>query len=165
MDIIDVLLESHAALRGGLEAVAAPFRQPHGVGWDDRVALDQARLLRDIEIFFASFKSHETAEDELLAAVSGRFALDGESRAAFQEGRRTLGEIMKLFGAVAFCCDGEHVYRVRELLFRLREELDAHLVFEESILFPTLRAGLPADLLRELGLRALEAKQAEASGR
>lgn len=154
MDIIDFFLESHAALRGEIEAVEAPFKRPHGVGWDDCVVLDNKRLLRNINAFFASFKKHEAAEDAFLAEVAGQFTLDAETRAAFDEGRRSLGEIMKLFGAVAFSCDGEHVHRVRELLSRLREELESHLAYEEKILFPQMKKRLPAGLLRELGLQA-----------
>lgn len=151
MDIIDAFLETHAVLRGELSALEAPFKRAHGVGWDDCMSLDQKSLLRDINAFFASFKKHEAAEDEFLAKVAGRFELDAQTRAAFAEGRRALSEIMKLFGAVAFSCDGEHVHRVRELLSRLRQELEAHLAYEEKILFPLLKKALPSELLRELG--------------
>jgi iron-sulfur cluster repair protein YtfE (RIC family) len=40
---------------------------------------------------------------------------------------------------------------VRELLSRLRQELESHLSYEEKILFPLLKKRLPAGLLRELG--------------
>lgn len=155
MDIIDVFLESHTALRGDISGLEAPFTRAHGVGWDDCVVLDQKRLLRDINAFFGAFKNHEKAEDDFLVEVSGLFELDAQTRAAFAEGRRALAEIMKLFGAVAFSCDGEHVHRVRELLSRLRQELEAHLSYEEKTLFPLLRKRLPAALLRELGAQAL----------
>lgn len=154
MDIIDVFLESHAALRGELATLSAPFDRPHGVGWDDCVSLDMKRLSRDMRTFFDAFKKHEAAEDEFLTEVSGQFALDAQTQASFAEGRRSLGEIMKLFSVVAFSCDGEHVHRVRELLFRLREELEAHLVYEEKILFPLLKSRLPAERLGEIGRRA-----------
>lgn len=154
MDIIDFFLESHAALRGDVSRLEAPLKRAHGVGWDDCVAIDQKRLLRDVNGFFDSFKKHEMAEDDFLAEVSGQLVLDAQTRAAFAEGRRALSEIMKLFGAVVFSCDGEHVHRVRELLSRLRQELEAHLSYEEKILFPLLRDRLPEALLRELGAHA-----------
>lgn len=154
MDIIDVFLERHAALRRDLTALEAPFRLPHGVGWDDCVALDCERLLRDIELFFAAFKSHVQAEDDFLKEVSGRVPLDPAVREDFAQGRRAVAGIMKLFGAVAFTFDGEHVHRVRELLSRMHDEVEEHLLFEEKTLFPIVRRSLPADLLREHASRA-----------
>lgn len=153
MDIIDVFLEKHAGLRAELESLAAPFNRPHGVGWDDCLSLDRERMLRDVDSFFASFREHEASEDELF---SERLSLDEPTRAAFDAGRRAVADIMKLFGAVAFTCDGEHVHRVRELLSRMREEVEAHLAYEEKVLFPMMRERLPAALLRRLGERAME---------
>lgn len=158
MDIIDVFLERHAALRGELSALEAPFRQPHGVGWDDCVALDGEALRRDAEAFFASFRGHALEEDEFLAAARARAGLDEELLRAFAEGRRSVADIMKLFGAVAFTCDGEHVHRVRELLSRMRDEVEAHLRFEETSLFPAFRERVPAGLLREHGERVLRSR-------
>ncbi len=151
MDIIDYFLENHAALRTELEALAAPFKRTHGVGWDDCVVLDQPRLFQNVTAFIASVKEHEMQEDEVLREVCVLLEEDAKALAALAEGRRSLREILKLFNVIAYNCDGEHVHRVRELLFRLREELEPHLAFEEKILFPLLRARLPAKLLRELG--------------
>jgi len=156
MDIIDVFLERHAILRGELTALEAPFRQPHGVGWDDCLALDGEALRRDADAFFASFRGHALDEDEFLAEAGALLNLDAQTQEAFGEGRRSVGDIMKLFGAVAFTCDGEHVHRVRELLSRMREEVEAHLLFEERTLFPLFKQRVSAALLREHGLRARE---------
>lgn len=158
MDIIDVFLERHGALRAELAGLAAPLRRPHGVGWDDCVSLDCQRLRRDIEAFFASFRAHEAAEEEVLTEIAGQFKLDAAMRAAFEDGRRAVADIMKLCGAVAFSFDGEHVHRLRELLGRMTEEVEAHLAYEEKSLFPLLRERLPAARLRELGDRAREAE-------
>jgi iron-sulfur cluster repair protein YtfE (RIC family) len=151
MDIIDYFLENHAALRAELEALASPFKRTHGVGWDDCVVLDQNRLFQNVTAFIASVKEHELQEDEVLSEVCVLLEEDAKALAALAEGRRSLREILKLFNVIAYNCDGEHVHRVRELLFRLREELEPHLEFEEKVLFPLLRARLPAKLLRELG--------------
>jgi hypothetical protein len=153
MDIIELFLERHAALRKELAALESQFQRPHGVGWDDCVSLDCKRLLRDIEGYFASFRDHEEMEDEFLSEVSALVKLDATTRDAFTSGRRAVADIMKLFGAVAFSFDGEHVHRVRELLSRMSGEVESHLVFEEKILFPLLRERLPSALLRELGER------------
>ena len=48
------------------------------------------------------------------------------------------------------------MHRVRELLFRLRQELEAHLTYEEKILFPLLKKRLPEVQLRELASDARE---------
>lgn len=148
MDIIDVFLERHAALRRDIASLEAPFLPPHGVGWDDCVAVDCERLLRDVERFFAAFKSHVLAEDRFLKDAAAKLKLDAATEAEFSEGRRAVAGIMKLFAAVAFTFDGEHVHRVRELLSRMHEEVEEHLDFEESILFPLLRERLPPDLLQ-----------------
>lgn len=155
MDIIEVFLEKHGQLRRDLEALEAPFRRPHGVGWDDCVSVDCKCLLKDIEGFFASFKDHEAAEDEFMSEVSHLVKPDAATSAAFANGRRAVADIMKLFGAVAFTFDGEHVHRVRELLSRMGREVETHLAFEEKRLFPMLKARVPAAVLREAGERAL----------
>ena len=139
MDNIEVLLVNHSELRAELEILAAPFNCAHGVGWDDCVALDRKRLIRDITAFITSVKEHEVQEDEFLREVSVLSEPDARALAALAVGRRSLREILKLFNVIAYNCDGEHVHRVRQLLFRLREELESLLAFEEKILFPLLR--------------------------
>lgn len=153
MDIIDVFLERHAALRRDVAALEAPFQKPHGVGWDDCVAVDCGRLMRDIERVFASFREHAASEDRFMAQVADKVRLDAATAADFEEGRRALAEIMKLLGAIAFTFDGSHVHRVRELLSRMRAEADSLLAFEEQTLFPLLRRRLDAKLLRDAGER------------
>lgn len=155
MDIIEVFLEKHGQLRRDLESLEAPFQRPHGVGWDDCVSVDCNRLLKEIEAFFASFKDHEAAEDEFMSEVAHLVKPDAATSAAFANGRRAVADIMKLFGAVAFTFDGEHVHRVRELLSRMSGEVEKHLAFEERTLFPMLKARVPAAVLRESAERAL----------
>lgn len=149
MDIIDHLLEGHAALRGEFAGLTALFERPRGVGWDDRVALDKEHFARDVRAFIAAFKTHEAEEDAFFSKALRLVEVEADLRGVFLEGRRSLGEIMKLFGAVAFSCDGEHVHPVRAVLLRLGEELEARLAYEEKILFPKLRERLPAGLLED----------------
>jgi iron-sulfur cluster repair protein YtfE (RIC family) len=160
MDIIDVFLERHGELRARISELEAPFKRPHGVGWDDLVTLDCQRMQRDIGAFFEAFREHEASEDAMFAEAADRIRLDPATREAFEKGRRAVADIMKLFGAVAFTCDGEHVHRVRELLSRMREEVEAHLAYEEKVLFPLAREGLPAALLTELADRLLHGHSA-----
>ncbi|PIR15724.1 MAG: hypothetical protein COV48_12775 [Elusimicrobia bacterium CG11_big_fil_rev_8_21_14_0_20_64_6] len=154
MDIIEVSLIRHAALRGGLETISAPFNRPHGVGWDDCLTLDCQCLLTDIGDFLRACKEHEESEDELVAAVTALGAMDKRIGADYAESRRALGGAMKLFSAIAYTFDGEHVHRLRELLQHLREEFESHLAFKEKVLFPLLRERLSAERLEELGRHA-----------
>lgn len=154
MDIIDFLLEEHAALRGSLTFMTATLERPTGTGWDDRPVIDQARFTRELGVFFKAFKAHEAAEDAYLTRVLDQLRMDPGIVEAISEGHRAVAEMTKLFGAVAASGDGEHVYRLRTVLSRLREEMETHMTYEEKIVFPRLRAHLPAGLLRELGRRA-----------
>ncbi|MDP3542318.1 MAG: hemerythrin domain-containing protein [Elusimicrobiota bacterium] len=165
MDIVEFLHESHLALRRELEALEAPFRRPHGVGWDDRVSLDNDALQRGVDAFFTSFRRYEAAEDEILAEAAAPLGLDEETVAEFTKGRRTVADIMKLLGAVTFTCDGEHVHRVRELLGRTREEIENHLSYEEKVLFPLLKERLTPAQLKRLGEHVLSAGTHGASKR
>lgn len=154
MDIIDCLLEGHGRLRSSLTFLTALLDRPSGAGWDDCAVVDQARFARELEAFFAAFKAHEAMEDAYLTRVLKQIEMDPDLLGAIAEGHRAVAEMTKLFGAVAASRDGEHVYRLRTVLYRLREELETHMGYEEKVVFPKLRAHLPAGLLRELGRRA-----------
>jgi hypothetical protein len=147
MDIIDVLLEDHAALRGELAVLTAPFTGPPGTG---RLALDNRGLLRDVRGFFNLFKAHEAVEDDFFSEAFCMVDLDPAQRAEFTEGRRSLAESIKLFGSIAFSCDGENVHPMRVISARLKVDMHAHLVFEELVIFPKARKRLPASRLRDL---------------
>lgn len=154
MNLIDVLLNDHRALRGALEALHSTLGEAAGTGWDDRVAIDGERFLRRMREFVALFKAHEALEDEFLSRVVRQLGLNPDLEAAVAEGHRSLEEITRLFGVVVSVFDGEHAYAVRAVLARLSEELEGHLSFEEGRVFPKLRERLPVGLLRELGRRA-----------
>ncbi|MBI5245669.1 MAG: hemerythrin domain-containing protein [Elusimicrobia bacterium] len=154
MDIIDRLLEGHGKLRGTLAFLTVLIDRPSGIGWDDRATADRKLFARALDRFFTEFKAHEAMEDAYLTRVLRQAGMDPALSAAIEEGHRAVMEMTKLFGAVAASGDGEHVYRLRTVLSRLCEELEAHMVYEENVVFPELRARLPAGLLRELGRRA-----------
>ena len=70
-------------------------------------------------------RGRETKRDELEPAIRrAHVSLDGMTALL-----RTLSNI----------CDGTHVYAVRTMTERLNEELEAHLRYEEKVLFPLLR--------------------------
>ena len=163
MDIVELLLENHETLRGSLKSLTAMLGQPSGVGWEDRMGLDQARFSLQLGKFLADFKAHEAVEDAYLSRIVRQLGLDPELGAAIAEGHRSLGAMTHLFGTVVGVCDGEHVHRVRTVLSLLSEELERHFVYEENRVFPKLRERLPAGLLRELGHRACSKQRAGAT--
>lgn len=148
MDTIDRLIVEHSSLRGELARLTAMFAGAHGVGWDDRLTLDRPRLLAQIRDFQAAFKSHETRENECLATILPLVELDRSARDAFEGGHRFLEGMTGLLGVVGQSCDGDHVHSVRTVLIRLGQELEAHLAFEETVLFPAIRRCAPASFLR-----------------
>ena len=154
MDIVDLLLETHEALRGSLKSLTAMLGEASGVGWEDRLTLDRDPFARKLNEFLAAFKAHEAVEEAYLSRIVRQLGLDPELDAAIAEGHRSLGAMTHLFGTVVGVCDGEHVYRVRTVLSLLSEELERHFSFEEKQVFPKLRDRLPKGLLRELGHRA-----------
>ena len=154
MDIIDSLLEGHGKLRNSLVFLTALLERPNGAGWDDRATMSPERFTRELNGFFAAFKAHEAMEDAYLIRVLDQIGMSPEILEAIAEGHRAVAEMTKLFGAVAVSGDGEHVYRLRTVLARLREELETHMAYEEKVVFPKMRASTPAGLLRELGRRA-----------
>lgn len=158
MDIVDVSLASHEALRGSMKRLTSMLGEPRGVGWEDRVTLDRGSFLRQLQEFLEDFKAHEAVEDAFLCRIVRQLELNAELDAAVVEGHRSLRSMARLFETIVGVCDGEHVYRVRTVLDLLSAELERHLAYEEKQVFPRLRERLPAGLLRELGHRA-QAKQ------
>jgi len=154
MDLIDMLLQGHERLRGSLKTLDEMLGRPSGVGWDDRTTLDRTRFSLQLGVFLATFKAHEAVERAYLSRIVRQIGLDPELDAAVDEGHRSLEEMLRLFSAVATSYDGDHVYRLRTVLSQLSAELERHLIFEETQVFPRLRESLPAGLLRELGRRA-----------
>jgi len=149
MDIIDVLLEDHAALRGEAEALTSPHTRARGGAPPDR-----KRLLGDMRAFFTLFKAHEAVEDDFLSEAFCLVELDAGQRAEFSETRRALAEALKKFGAFAVGSGGKSVEPMRDVALRLRDDLEAHLSCEERVVFPRLRASMRAAKLRDLGARA-----------
>ena len=102
MDIIDVLLEDHAVLRGEAEAMTAPFTRVR----EGRKEIDRKGLLRDTRIFFTLFKTHEAVEDDFLSEAFCLVELDAEQRAEFSDSRESLAAALKLFGSSAYGSSG-----------------------------------------------------------
>ncbi|MFI5360948.1 MAG: hypothetical protein ACHQ49_03165 [Elusimicrobiota bacterium] len=160
MDFVDLLLKEHETLRASLRTMIVMLGRPSGVGWEDRMELDRGRFSLLLREFLDEFKSHEGVEDLFLTRVVRQLGLDRDLDAAISEGHRSLDEMTRLFEVIFGACDGEHAYSVRMVLGRLQEELERHLTYEETQVFPKLRLRLPAALLRELGRRAAAMERA-----
>jgi len=154
MDLIDGLLANHSTLRGALDYMNGLLERPCGCGWEDRMTLDTERLAKERGVFMSALKAHDIMEAAYIERVLGQFEEDREMTAALAEGHRALGDMSRIFSAVAVLCDGEHVHRLRTVLERLREELEERLSYEEKVVFPRLRERVSSEQLRELGRRA-----------
>jgi len=165
MDIVDLLLQSHEVLRSSVRSLVEMLGRESGVGWEDRASFDKRAFARTLDEFIAAFRAHEADEDAFLSRVVRQLWLDREMDSTIAEGHRALGEMTHLFGAVLGASDGEHVYRLRTVLFQLNEELERHLAYEEGRVFPKLRERLPAGLLKELGRRAVARRRAAPKSR
>ena len=139
MDIVDQLLKSHASLRASFLALGDVLGRPTGVGWDDRSQFDQAAFSRGLACFFADFRAHEAAEDECLARITRRRGPDAGLDAAIADGHRSLADMTRILAAVVYSCDGEHLHGVHTVFARLGEDLERHLTYEETRVFPRLR--------------------------
>ncbi len=155
MELFNVLLEDHAALRRSLAALSRELGAPAGCGWDDRAALDPRRFRRDVKAFLSALKRHEAREEAWLVRPL-RQAGASEARAveSLDRAHKTLDDLVSLFQATARSCDGKHVYGLRWALSLLGEGLERHLAEEETTLFPRLRHAWTHGLRRELGRRA-----------
>lgn len=158
MDLVDLLMKGHQTLRASLKNMSAVLGRPCGVGWEDRTSMDREKFLKKVDEFMTAFRMHEAVEDDILIRVVRQLGTDHALDAAIDEGHRTLREITNLFSVIVTECDGEHAYRVRTVLARLSDELERHMSYEETKVFPRLRERLPPGLLRALARRAI-AKQ------
>lgn len=140
MNTVDVLLEQHAGLRRRLAELEAMLGPGGDAGWDDCSDCDMARFQSTFKDFLADLRSHEATETRALGRVleepgPGR----REKRAAFAKSHEALDHLVKLLGVEATVDHGRHVYSVRHIVARVRDELESHLAREESEIFPLLR--------------------------
>jgi iron-sulfur cluster repair protein YtfE (RIC family) len=140
MDDVDLLIREHAALRllaAEIEKTIGPQRE---VGWDDRSDFKSAALQSASGRFHLELKAHEAKEDRVIARRSrGRDAGREELGSAIDKAHASLDEMDRLLSVMAGLYDGTHAHAVRTVAAELRRELEAHLEYEENVLFPLLR--------------------------
>ena len=152
MDIIEVLLKDHASLRRRIAELEMSLGPEQGVGWSDEVDCDMGSFRSAAKELLNELLAHELREDRGLGEV---WALRGswpefEKRVA--QAHDSLNCLTGLLRAAAECCDGRHVYSVRLVVVRLRDALESHLVYEESLVFPLVRR--QASAMRARGIEA-----------
>lgn len=60
-----------------------------------------------------------------------------------EKNHRGHDQLVRLLGAVAATCDGQHVHGLRFALEELRAELESHILYEARVVFPLLAESLP----------------------
>lgn len=140
MDEINSLIEEHLTLRRLADRIELALGDKAGVGWDDCLCGDMA-VFREAQRVFQDFlKNHESREERLIGAIlGGRHDEYAELEPVIERAHSSLDRTLALLGALSRVCDGRHVYAVRMAAGRLRGELEAHLTYEEKVMFPLLR--------------------------
>lgn len=138
MDSIDRLLTEHASLRRDAAALLALLGPQRGAGWDDVSNCDVAAFRAARDRLAADLEAHELEEERFMARRlrgPGRDELEGEVERAHQ----TLNDLTSMLQTAAVLCVEGRVHQLRTIAGRVCEELEAHLAYEEKVLFPLLR--------------------------
>lgn len=137
---VQVLVTEHAEIRRRMAELERLLGERRGVGWDDRADCDLAALSSSWSGFREFLTAHEAGEEAALRSLR-----DGvpEIEEWIEKNHRGHDEFVRLLGSVAATCDGRHVHSLRFALEELRHELDAHMEYEEKVVFPLLADSLP----------------------
>lgn len=114
-----------------------------GPGRNERVSYDMKALRAMQERFQKNLKAHEAEEERLIGArLRRRGAERMELEPVIERAYASLDGMTALLRSLSAICEGEQVYAVKTVASRLRQELEAHLAYEEKVLFPLLRRRL-----------------------
>lgn len=139
-DHATALKKEHAEIRRRLGELERLLGERKGVGWDDRTDCDIAALSSAWSGLRSFLAAHEAGEEALLRS---RWQGIPEIAEWIEKNHRGHDELVRLLGAVAASCDGRHVHGLRFALEELRSELEAHILYEERVVFPLLADPLP----------------------
>lgn len=145
MDEIKRLVEEHAALRRLAADIGGALGGPSGVGWNDRLegSFDAFRAAQ--RAFQERFASHEAGEERVIAAfLRAKPGERADLEPVIERAHASLKRAIALLETLSCVCDGTHVRAVRLAAARLQDELEAHLSYEEDVLFPVLEAARAA---------------------
>lgn len=139
---LDKLLKEHEELRRDAAALAGLIGPQLAVGWSDHARVDLGRFESARELLRQHLLAHEAKEERFIARrlkVVGA----GEIEAEVERAHETLNRLMGLLHSVATLCTEGRVHALRVICGRVTEELELHLRYEETVLFPLL-AGVAA---------------------
>jgi len=139
VETIDSLIGEHATLRVLASQIGKSLGPRTGTGWDDLAfgALTDFGAAR--RLFADALKAHEEKEERVISALVSRCDDHrAELEPVIEKAHASLNALMAMLDAVSSACDGKHIHAVRTVAERLREELEAHLAYEEKVLFPLL---------------------------
>lgn len=140
MDKIDSLIQEHATLRRLADRIVRSLGTQRGVGWEDCTDCEMTSFFSAQRVFQDMLAEHEAREERILGALlRHRETGSADLEPILHRAHASLNGMTALLRTLSNVCDGRHVYAVRTMAERLRDELERHLTYEEKVLFPFLR--------------------------
>jgi hypothetical protein len=136
LDVVRELLAEHAGLRASARRLEELLCPQTGVGLDDIASCDVVALLDARESLVRDILAHEKKEEAYVDARGTRVPELGEWMESSHE---DLNSLLSLLASVSSTYDGRRAHALRAIVGRVREELEAHLRYEEKVVFPLLR--------------------------
>lgn len=140
-DPVKRLEEEHAEIRRRVAELQRLLGDRRGIGWDDRTDCDVAALTSAWSGLRAFLSAHENGEEALMRS---RWSGMPEIAEWIEKNHKAHDDRLRLLGSVAATCDGVHVHALRFALDELAAELEAHIGYEERVVFPLMADPLPS---------------------
>lgn len=141
MSELDTLLEEHEALRKDAAALTRLIGPQLAVGWSDHARIDLPAFEAARETLRRRLLEHEAKEERF---ITRRLRAPGaaEVEAEVERAHETLNRLMELLHSASALCTEGRVHALRTICGRVGEELESHLRYEETVLFPLLKGGV-----------------------
>lgn len=134
MDLTARLLEEHADLRSCLRSIEAALDELER--GDCRSPETLSRFADMVRLFLAAFKAHEKLEDRFFPAALGG---DEELMRVVEADHAGVDQVFELLNGLVACGQLDDVYAARFAVARIARDLERHLAFEETVVFPRLK--------------------------
>jgi iron-sulfur cluster repair protein YtfE (RIC family) len=139
MNEIADLLEECSTLRRDIAELEKLLGPQSDVGWNDVAQVDSVKFRAAQDQFSRDLTEHQAKVEQFLTK---RIEQLGEGREVLQKtihsGHRTINNLLAILRSISSLDDLEHVYRVRTVISRIREELETHLRYDEKVMYPLL---------------------------
>ena len=133
------LRDQHDQLRRRLEEMGALLGREQGVGWDDCSDCDMPRFRSVLTSFLRELRLHEAAETRALSRLLNAPAPGRrELKRTYAKSHETLDHLVRLLSTAAAIDHEGHVYSVRSIGYRVRQELESHFAYEELEILPLM---------------------------